>query len=117
MYISYSGRLISEILAFLLYFSIFSINFPLNLVAHKIAPAIAVGSPIILKPASATPITALILGKIILKTEWPKEAISIIPCNGKNAKPLVKDPRVKVLSFTGSSEVGWDFKEEQERKK
>jgi glyceraldehyde-3-phosphate dehydrogenase (NADP+) len=85
-------------------------NFPLNLVAHKIAPALAVGAPVILKPASSTPISALKLGKFISQTEWPKEAISIIPCSGRSASPLVEDPRVKVLSFTGSAEVGWNLK-------
>jgi glyceraldehyde-3-phosphate dehydrogenase (NADP+) len=92
-------------------------NFPLNLVAHKIAPAIAVGAPIILKPASSTPITAITLGKIISETDWPREAISIIPCTGKNAKPLVEDPRVKVISFTGSADVGWAIKQRCGKKK
>ena len=85
-------------------------NFPLNLVAHKIAPALAVGAPVILKPASKTPISALMLGKLIMNTEWPKDAISIVPCSGKDAKPLVEDPRIKILSFTGSAEVGWNLK-------
>ncbi|OLS21524.1 MAG: Lactaldehyde dehydrogenase [Candidatus Heimdallarchaeota archaeon LC_3] len=92
-------------------------NFPLNLVAHKIAPALAVGSPIILKPASSTPVSALTLGKIITNTEWPKEGISIIPCSGKNARPLVEDPRVKILSFTGSALVGWNLKAQCGKKK
>ncbi|MFW9929089.1 MAG: aldehyde dehydrogenase family protein [Candidatus Thorarchaeota archaeon] len=92
-------------------------NFPLNLVSHKIAPALAVGAPIILKPASKTPISALLLGKIITSTNWPKEAISIIPCSGKSASPLVEDQRVKVLSFTGSAEVGWNLKKRCGKKK
>ena len=92
-------------------------NFPLNLVAHKIAPALAVGSPIILKPASKTPLSALMLGNLIKNTEWPKEAISVIPCKGSDAAPLVEDPRVKVLSFTGSAEVGWGLKRRCGRKK
>ena len=92
-------------------------NFPLNLVSHKIAPALAVGAPIILKPASATPLSALLLGKFITKTDWPKDGISIIPCSGKSANPLVEDPRVKVLSFTGSAEVGWGLKKRCGKKK
>jgi glyceraldehyde-3-phosphate dehydrogenase (NADP+) len=92
-------------------------NFPLNLVAHKIAPALAVGSPIILKPATKTPLSALMLGKLILNTEWPKEAISVIPCSGKDASVLVEDPRIKILSFTGSAEVGWSLKKNCGNKK
>ena len=92
-------------------------NFPLNLVAHKIAPALAVGAPIILKPASKTPLSALMLGNLITNTEWPKEAISVIPCKGSDAAPLVEDPRVKVLSFTGSAEVGWGLKKRCGKKK
>jgi glyceraldehyde-3-phosphate dehydrogenase (NADP+) len=63
-----------------------------------------------LKPASSTPLSALKLGKFISNTEWPKDAISIIPCSGRSASPLVEDPRVKVLTFTGSAEVGWNLK-------
>ncbi len=85
-------------------------NFPLNLVAHKIAPAIAIGSPIILKPSEKTPLSALKLGKLITNTEWPKDAISVIPCKGADTLPLVEDSRVKVLSFTGSADVGWTLK-------
>ena len=92
-------------------------NFPLNLVAHKIAPALAVGSPIILKPASKTPLSALMLGKLIVKTEWPNEALSIIPCKGSDITPLVEDPRIKVLSFTGSAEIGWNLKKRCGKKK
>ena len=92
-------------------------NFPLNLVAHKIAPALAVGAPIILKPASTTPISALKLGKFITNAEWPKEAISVIPCSGKAASVLVEDPRVKVLTFTGSAQVGWNLKKRCGKKK
>lgn len=93
-------------------------NFPLNLVAHKIAPAIAVGAPFIIKPSSKTPITALLLGEIIIETEWPKEAINIIPCSAKVAsKTLVVDHRVKILTFTGSAEVGWTLKQSCGKKK
>lgn len=82
-------------------------NFPLNLVAHKIAPAIAVGCPFILKPASWTPVSALILGEILSETDWPKEAFSILPCTGTFAEKLATDDRIELLSFTGSPEVGW----------
>lgn len=86
-------------------------NFPLNLVAHKVAPAIASGCPIVLKPASKTPIVALMLAEIIDKTELPKGALSVLPGSSRESSPLIKDPRVKVITFTGSSPVGWWIKE------
>ncbi|MFH1700574.1 MAG: aldehyde dehydrogenase family protein [Candidatus Zixiibacteriota bacterium] len=86
-------------------------NFPLNLVAHKVAPAIASGCPIVLKPASKTPIVALMLAEIIDKTELPKGALSVLPGSSRDSSPLIKDPRVKVITFTGSSPVGWWIKE------
>jgi len=85
-------------------------NFPINLVAHKVAPALAVGCPFVLKPASATPIGALMLGEILAETDLPKGAFSILPCSSKDAAPLVEDDRVKLLSFTGSHGVGWNLK-------
>lgn len=85
-------------------------NFPLNLVVHKIAPAIASGNPIILKPASKTPLSALLLGEILLESGLPEGGISILPCTGKIAEGMVTDPRIKVLSFTGSATVGWQLK-------
>lgn len=85
-------------------------NFPLNLVAHKLAPAIAAGCPVVLKPASQTPITALKLAAIIGESGWPKEALSVLPLNSRDADPLVEDPRFKVLTFTGSPAVGWAMK-------
>jgi acyl-CoA reductase-like NAD-dependent aldehyde dehydrogenase len=85
-------------------------NFPLNLVAHKVAPALAAGNPIILRPASQTPISALKLGKIIVAAGWPTGAISVIPSAVKDASPLVEDERIKFLTFTGSPEVGWSLK-------
>ena len=85
-------------------------NFPMNLVAHKVAPAIAVGCPWVLKPASYTPIGAIILGEILAETDLPKGAFSILPCAGSEAEPLVTDDRLKLLSFTGSGEVGWALK-------
>lgn len=85
-------------------------NFPLNLVAHKIAPAMACGCPFVLKPASATPIGALILGEMLAQTDLPDGAFSILPMASKDADALVEDDRLKKLSFTGSSEVGWKLK-------
>lgn len=85
-------------------------NFPLNLVAHKVAPAIAAGCSFVLKPASATPISALMLGEILAETEWPAEAFSILPCKSRDAQGLITDDRIKLLSFTGSPAVGWEIK-------
>jgi len=91
-------------------------NFPLNLVAHKIAPAIASGNTIVLKPASATPIMALMLAEIIDRTDHPKGAVSILPGSSSDVSPLLTDPRVKLITFTGSSEVGWWIKEHSGKK-
>ena len=85
-------------------------NFPLNLAAHKVAPAMACGNPIVLKPSSSTPLTSLLLGKVILDTDALEGSISILPCKSSIATPLVEDPRLKMVSFTGSPEIGWDIK-------
>ncbi|MDF1536409.1 MAG: aldehyde dehydrogenase family protein [bacterium] len=85
-------------------------NFPLNLVAHKVAPAIAVGNPFVLKPASWTPVGAIIIGEILAETDLPEGAFSILPCPGSRADLLVTDDRLKHISFTGSPGVGWDIK-------
>ncbi len=85
-------------------------NFPLNLMAHKVAPAIAAGCPWVLKPASATPVSALVLGAILAEAGLPPGAFSILPCAAAGAEPLVTDERIKLLSFTGSPEVGWGLK-------
>src|SRR2546422_186525 len=85
-------------------------NFPLNLAAHKIAPAIAAGCPFVLKPASLTPIGALLIGEVLAETGLPEGAFSILPCPREGADPFVTDERFKLLSFTGSAEVGWDLK-------
>ncbi len=92
-------------------------NFPLNLVAHKVAPAIASGCPVIVKPPSKTPITSLKLGEIAMKTELPKGAFSVLPCSTKVAEPLITDPRLKMLSFTGSAAVGWSMKKRLDPRK
>ena len=85
-------------------------NFPLNLCAHKVAPALACGCPFVLKPASATPIGALIIGEVLAEAELPPGAFSIVTCSGKDASTLVEDDRIRLLSFTGSGPVGWDLK-------
>ena len=92
-------------------------NFPLNLACHKLAPAIAAGNSIILKPASATPISSILLGEMALAAGAPKEAISIVPCPGERAEIMVRDPRIAFLSFTGSCAVGWHLKEIAGRKR
>jgi acyl-CoA reductase-like NAD-dependent aldehyde dehydrogenase len=91
-------------------------NFPLNLVAHKVAPAIAVGAPIVLKPAPATPLTALLLGEILAETELPEGMFSIVPVPNERASALVADPRLPVVSFTGSGPVGWQIRDAVPRK-
>ncbi|HET7301095.1 MAG TPA: aldehyde dehydrogenase family protein, partial [Oleiagrimonas sp.] len=91
-------------------------NFPLNLVAHKVAPAIAAGCPFVLKPSERTPIGALIIGEVLAETDLPKGAFSILPCNVEDAGPFVEDERLKLLSFTGG-QIGWDLKAKAGRKK
>ncbi len=92
-------------------------NFPLNLVAHKVAPAIAVGCSFVLKPASRTPIGALILGEILAETDLPEGAFSILPCSRDGADLFTVDERIKLLSFTGSPDVGWKLKARAGKKK
>ncbi|WP_420934168.1 aldehyde dehydrogenase family protein [Alteromonas sp. A081] len=85
-------------------------NFPLNLAAHKVAPAIAAGCTFVLKPASRTPIGALIIGEVLAETALPKGAFSILPCSRDGADLFTTDERLKLLSFTGSPDVGWALK-------
>jgi acyl-CoA reductase-like NAD-dependent aldehyde dehydrogenase len=93
-------------------------NFPLNLVAHKAAPALAAGCPLILKPAPQTPFTALALGEIILKAGWPEEALAILTLSNADTAWLAeKEDRIKLVSFTGSAKVGWDLKAHSSRKR
>lgn len=92
-------------------------NFPINLVAHKVAPAIATKSPIILKPSSLTPLSALLLAEIISETSLPKGALSVLPSSREVGQLLVEDERISVLSFTGSPDVGWKMKSEVGKKK
>jgi acyl-CoA reductase-like NAD-dependent aldehyde dehydrogenase len=91
-------------------------NFPLNLVAHKVAPAIAVGAPILVKPAPATPLSALLLGEIIAQTDLPKAMVSVLPVANDRMSSLVADPRLPVISFTGSGPVGWSIQQQAPRK-
>lgn len=91
-------------------------NFPLNLVAHKVAPALAVGAPVIVKPAPKTPLSALLLGEILAKTDLPAGAWSVLPLLNEQMPALVQDPRIPVVSFTGSAEVGWRIRESVPRK-
>ena len=91
-------------------------NFPLNLVAHKVAPAIAAGCPFVLKPAEKTPIGALIIAEILAETNLPKGAFSVVVCSTDDAAALVEDERIALLSFTGGL-VGWDLKARAGRKK
>ena len=92
-------------------------NFPLNLAAHKVAPAIAAGCPFVMKPASATPIGALIIGEVLAETDLPKGAFSILPARRDGADLFTTDDRLKLLSFTGSPGVGWALKAKSGKKK
>ena len=92
-------------------------NFPLNLAAHKIAPAIAAGCPFVLKPASKTPLGALVIGEILAETDLPEGAFSILPCLREGADLFTTDERLKLLSFTGSPDVGWKLKSKAGKKK
>ncbi len=92
-------------------------NFPINLVAHKVAPALAAGDPIIIRPASQTPISALKLGEIVLQSGWPEGGFSVVPSTTRDAAPLVEDERIRLLTFTGSPAVGWNLKARAGRKR
>jgi len=93
-------------------------NFPLNLVAHKAAPAMAAGCPLIIKPAPQTPFTALALGEVILKAGWPEEALAVLTLSNVDTAWLAeKEDRIKLVSFTGSAKVGWELKARSNRKR
>ena len=85
-------------------------NYPLNLACHKIGPAIAAGNALILKPAEKTPLSSVLLTELILEAGYPPEALSMLNCFGPQAETMVTDPRIAMLSFTGSSSVGWMLK-------
>lgn len=92
-------------------------NFPLNLVAHKVAPALAAGNPILIKPAPQTPLTALLLGEIALDAGVPPGGLNVVPCDNVLAERMVADLRFKLMSFTGSAAVGWMLKAKCGKKK
>ena len=91
-------------------------NFPLNLVAHKVAPALAAGDPIIIRPASQTPVSSFKLAEVVLEAGWPEGGIAVVPSSTGDAALLVEDDRLKVLTFTGSPAVGWALKKRAGRK-
>jgi len=92
-------------------------NFPLNLVAHKVAPAIASGNALILKPASRTPLSALMLGEVAIEAGLPEGLLNIIPLPGGQIEPVLQDERIKKISFTGSDLVGWELMSKHTKKK
>ena len=92
-------------------------NFPLMLVAHKVAPALAAGNPIVVRPASQTPVSSLKLARIVLDAGWPEDGIAVVPSSTGDAAPLVEDERIKLLTFTGSPAVGWSLKGRAGRKR
>jgi acyl-CoA reductase-like NAD-dependent aldehyde dehydrogenase len=92
-------------------------NFPLNLVAHKVAPMIAAGCTMVLKPAPQTPITALMLAEVVHEAGWPAGALNVLPLSNEDAELMVTDDRLKMLTFTGSGKVGWQLKAKSGKKK
>ena len=92
-------------------------NFPLNLVAHKVAPAIAAGCPLVLKPAPQTPLTSLLLAEAVQQAGWPDGGLNVVPLSNADAGVLVSHERIKLISFTGSSAVGWQIKANAGKKK
>lgn len=91
-------------------------NFPVNLVAHKMAPALAVGAPIVVKPATKTPLGALLLAELFLETELPEAMLSVLPVEGAEASEIARDDRFAKLTFTGSSQVGWQLRKSNPKK-
>lgn len=92
-------------------------NFPLNLVAHKVAPAIASGCSIVLKPAPQTPLSSLLLAEAVEQAGLPDGAFNVLPLSNEDAGLLITDERIKLISFTGSAAVGWDIKRRAGKKK
>jgi acyl-CoA reductase-like NAD-dependent aldehyde dehydrogenase len=92
-------------------------NFPLNLVAHKVAPAIAAGCPLVLKPAPQTPLSSILLAEAVQQAGWPDGGLNVIPLSNDDAGLLVSDDRLKMISFTGSAAVGWAIKRNAGKKK
>src|ERR1700694_5337912 len=92
-------------------------NFPLNLVAHKVAPAIAAGCSMVLKPAPQTPLCSLLLAECVQQAGWPDGGLNVLPLSKDDGRLLVTDERIKLISFTGSVPVGWDIKRRAGKKK
>jgi acyl-CoA reductase-like NAD-dependent aldehyde dehydrogenase len=92
-------------------------NFPINLVAHKVAPAIAAGCSMVLKPAPQTPLCSLLLAECVQQAGWPDGGLNVLPLSNDDASLLVTDDRIKLISFTGSAPVGWDIKRRAGKKK
>ena len=92
-------------------------NFPLNLVAHKVAPAIAAGCSMVLKPAPQTPLCSLLLAEAVQEAGWPDGGLNVLPLSNDDAALLVTDDRIKLISFTGSARVGWQIKQSSGKKK
>jgi glyceraldehyde-3-phosphate dehydrogenase (NADP+) len=92
-------------------------NFPLNLIAHKVAPALATNNAMVVKPATKTPLTALLLAKVLVAAGTPAGQINFVTCDNASAAPLLRDERVKKITFTGSPAVGWKLKEECGKKR
>ena len=92
-------------------------NFPLNLVAHKVAPAIAAGCPMVLKPAPQTPLSSLLMAEVVQQAGWPDGGLNLLPLSNEDAGLLVSDDRLKMISFTGSAAVGWQIKKNSGKKK
>ncbi|HWX93935.1 MAG TPA: aldehyde dehydrogenase family protein [Terriglobales bacterium] len=92
-------------------------NFPLNLVAHKVAPAIAAGCPMVLKPAPQTPLSSLLMAEVVQQAGWPDGGLNVLPLSNEDAGQLVSDDRLKMISFTGSAAVGWQIKKNSGKKK
>lgn len=98
-------------------FAITPFNFPLNLVAHKVAPSMAAGNSLVLKPSSATPLSALMLGEILVEAGMPPGMVNVVPCSAELADRLVGDDRFKLVTFTGSPAVGWELKRKAGKKR
>src|SRR6516164_8556586 len=92
-------------------------NFPLNLVAHKVAPAVAAGCSMVLKPAPQTPLSSILLAEVVQQAGWPDGAFNVVPLSNEDAGLLVADDRIKLISFTGSASVGWQIKKNSGKKK
>src|SRR5258708_21499578 len=92
-------------------------NFPLNLVAHKVAPAMAAGCTMVLKPAPQPPLCALMLARLVHDAGWPAGALSVLPLSNDDAAPLIEDERIKMFTFTGSAAAGWELKKRAGKKR